>query len=166
MTTQTIANTAAPAAKTFLGMTPAEWSDILIVVAIIGIIALAAYCGWQYWKKTKAAKAAEVTETAPATPVTTVNVSDVKVVESFEGNRYKKFALKKGEKSPVTIAVFDMDTDKLYAMKKNCDPTVDRAYDAVEKRAIPIWLDEDTFFGKIVVNGDMAEFKPATKKEE
>ena len=155
---------AAPAAQTYLGLTPSQWGDILLAIAIIGIIAVIAYVACGYWQKAKAAKAAE---TDPATPTTPATPStDVTIVESFEGNRYKKFALKKGEKSPITIAVFDMDTDKLYAMKKNSDPTVDRAYDAVEKSVVQIWIDEDTFYGKIVVSDGMAEFKPAKKATE
>ena len=160
MTTQTIANTAAPAAKTFIGMTANEWSDILIAVAILGIIALAAYCGWQYWQKTSAAKAAEVTETAPAT--TNVPVADkAKVSWKYLEKKYKNFF--KGDQ---LVATFDISTGKLYEMRKNNNPIATAPYVATEVDSVAVWLDDETPLGKIVVVDGMAEYKPVKAATE
>lgn len=159
MTTQTITNTAAPAAKTFFGMTPAEWGDVLLVIAIIGIIAVAAYCGWQYWKKTKATKAAEVTETAPATA--TVAVDGWKVV-SEKDDKYQKFHLVKGEKK-LHVATFEWDTGKLYFIQ-HTSTISGSTTTQVEKPVVHVVI-PGNHLGVIVVEKGQAVYKPDLEAE-
>ena len=159
--TTTVTTSAAPAAQTYLGMTPSQWGDVLLAVAIIGIIAVIAYVAYGYWAKAKAAKAAEVTEAAPAT--TTAPVADkAKVSWKYLEKKYKNFF--KG--CDQLIATFDISTGKLYEMRKNNSPTATAPYVATEVSSFAVWLDDETLLGKIVVVDGMAEYKPVKAATE
>lgn len=147
------------ATKTFLGMTPSQWGDILLFLAIIGIIALIAYGFYNYWQKTKNAN---ITETpATATPANAPVADKARISWKYLEKKYKNFF--KGDQ---LIATFDISTGKLYEMKKNNNPTATSPYVATEVDSVAVWLDDETPLGKIVVVDGMAEFKPVKTATE